>query len=1034
MNLKNQKNWRTVFVLCCCFLMCFTIEVQAQKKIKVRGVVTSIEDGEPIPGLSVVVKETGKATVTDFDGNYTIKAKIGETLNFSYIGMEEKAIKVRQENLNVRMSSSLENLEEVIVIGYGTQKKKELTGAVNRLNADKINNTITPDLSVALQGQVAGVAITPSSEPGEAATILIRGLASAEGDNTPLYVVDGVPQFGDPQISPNDIESIDILKDAASASIYGSRGAAGVILITTKQAKEGTLKVSLNATRGVNKITSGIAYMDAPETLYFLSEYQSDNFNYYERSSLLNNTNIVDVVENDLAPSTTLSLGISGGTKELSYNITGGYLDQESNIINSNFKRYNVRANAKLTKGHFSFTPGMSIQYEKGISASTSIFRDALAYSALSPAIVPGQFEVITSNDNGAFLKNVFSLLSGLNSISERERNRSSFNMRSQYNITDDLSFVSNFGYTEDILKVENYNPRVQVFTINDLGNLEDAGETRGRGSLQYTNTKKSKLLLDGGLNYNKKFGDHRIQGLALMSIEEDNAEAIRVSRSEFNITTDGRKPLISEGAGNPSVTAGAGTAASNNYKYRTVGIIGRLLYDYKGKYLVNVSVRRDGSSKFFEGNRWETFPSVSVGWNVSDENFWQPINAVVNNFKIRVSQGTTGSDRIRPDSVYSLVTYGSDYADSNGNRYQGGTLRTHANPASRWETTKQLNIGTDLSFFKNKITFTTDYYVTTKTDMLFPLQTPPSIGGGSSTGRNQLNFNVGDMENRGVEYAVTYRDQIKDFKWNLSGTFSKNRNKVVFISDGLETITRSQGVINGDSSNYSTISVGKEVNAFFLHKTDGVIKTQEELENYRSKVSSIDGFVPELGDLKFRDANNDGIINDSDREYAGSPQPDYEIGLRSVFDYKNFDLTMQWHAVVGTEVINGTKLGAYRNQRHKDLVYMWTPTNTNSNIPRYVSDKTGHPNQRGNTDFWLEDGSFVRLNNITLGYSLPDKTIKAIGVNRFRCFVTAQNPLIFTGYTGYNPQISGSVSRAGVDEGRKPVSSLYSVGVNINF
>ena len=459
------------------------------------------------------------------------------------------------------------------------------------------------------------------------------------------------------------------------------------------------------------------------------------------------------------------------------------------------------------------------------------------------------------------------------------------------------------------------------------------------------------------------------------------------------------------------------------------VGMLGRLQYSYADKYMASASIRRDGSSKFSEENRWGLFPSLSVGWNISEESFFDRFRWLVNSLKLRFSYGTTGNQNF-PDYSYAPAIYKNyDYTFGTGTSEilaNGFTQLGFANPNVKWETTQQLNAGIDMALYNNKLILGLDLYKSNKKNMLFPMVVPPSNGGGQSS---TVTLNAGDMENRGVEFSLTHRNKIRGVNYSLTGTFTKNVNEIVSMAGKNELYFFPDGKPVSSGSDYVTaIKKGYEAGAFFVMPTAGVINTEQKLAEYQKLQSSA-----RMGDLMYIDTNNDGVLNDDDRVYAGSGMPDYELGLNFSADYRGFDFSMNWYASVGNEIINGTKIYTYQRRTNKELIYMWTPTNYTSTIPSYRTE--GHNNYRAHTDMWIEDGSFVRLKNIMLGYSFPKSWVSKLGLGKFRLYVAADNLLTLTKYDGYDPEVgSNGLSRRGLDYGTYPISIQMRGGFQINF
>lgn len=998
------------------------------QQVQVSGTVS--DNQGPLPGVSVIVKGTSNGTVTDFDGKYSIKAEPNGTLIFSYIGYktEEIAIGGRQ-TINLSLEENVSALDEVVVVGYGAQKKKELTGAVAQVKSEELLKTSTADIGTALQGQIAGVNVTASSgQPGSEANVMIRGLTSINGANRPLYVVDGIPFDGDPKLSINEIETIDVLKDGASAAIYGTRGAAGVILITTKKGKEGQMKISLDSYYGLQHITSATPLLNVEDKLYttFLQGAAMNDSRYgntwttIEQSPhlLTNNTDLVDVIQNDMAPVQNHSLTLSGGKDGLTYNITGNYYGQEGVIIKSGYDRFNVRANSQFKRGNWNISTGISFRVEDREYAPWGLLLNAIKYIPYQPYIDPDT-SIIENAGDGTNANNLSYLGYLLLQEDNQENNYFDGNLNITYNFTDNLKITSRVASSYDNGTRITINPKFVAYR-------DDGTEvTSQRSKVKNLSSLAKKLTWENILNYQKSFGDHNINFTGVYSAEKYTYSEFFAEKSDL-VSND--ITVLNGATADPNVGSGSNQWTQNR-ESTLIGMLARLQYNYKGKYLLSGAVRRDGSSRF-KDEPWGVFPSVSAGWNVSDEKFWTPLKNTVSSFKLRGSRGTTGNQGIADYTYTPTITLENDYVLGAGdyqNLLLGATQTGFANPKVRWETSVSLNGGFDLGFFDNKLTLSGDIYETKKQDMLFPVLLPPTAGGGTNA---EVTLNVGDMTNKGIEFAMNYRHS-GELSWNAGLTYTRNDNTITKMSGSNKIIYFDDSSISGhdnDQDLVSALAEGYEGGAFFLIETDGTIKTEEELAEYREIVPDA-----QLGDLKYIDYDNNGTIDINDRQYMGSGTPEFEMGLNLSAYYKNLDFSMQWYGSFGAEIINGNKALAYKVGNHQDLVYQWTPQNNTSDIP--VNRNATHNNYRGQTDYWLEDGTFVRLRNISLGYTIPKEYTEVLGITKFRVYVAAQNPLTITKYDGYDPEVGNNgLSTRGIDKGTYPVSSQIRTGLQIEF
>ncbi|WP_343330708.1 TonB-dependent receptor [Polaribacter staleyi] len=1014
------------------------------QRITVKGIVTDGIDNSPIPGVSVVVKGTKRGTTSDFDGNYAIKAEIGETLVFAYLGMKNRNVKVARAKHNVKMTSSTEELEEIVVIGYGAVKKKEITGSVSQVKSEDIKQFVTPDIASAMQGQVAGVNITSNSgEPGEQSNIQIRGITSLSGSNTPLFVVDGIPQEGDPRLASNEIETIDVLKDAASAAIYGTRGAAGVILITTKRGKEGKMVVGFDYSSGIQSLGSGTPLMNTEEQLYFetaKADYKySLGLGYYtpgpNRAAWLENDNVFsDLVLVDAAKSNSYSIRVSGGQKGFTYSVTGGYQDIDGALLGSSFKRYNGRASTTYDTKNWKINTSIGFTLEDRDRSTSQLITLATRYKPYYPLIDLSSDRFISESGNSGLTTPLNGLAQALKRTDNQRNDKLNLSLSATRKLTKDLDFTTRIGTNVDNGTRNIFRSKFELFD-EETGIAESDPLFSGASAFA---SRLNVFSVDGFFTYKKKIGQHSFNLLGSVSADERTYQSFTASR---NGVLDNSITVLNGSSQDPLADSGV------NYVRKNVGFLARAQYNYKGKYLLSAFVRRDGSSKFGENSKWGTFPSVSLAWNVSSEKFWKPLKGTINNFKLRLSRGTAGNDSFNDYQFASTITRELDYIFSETDQSQtlGSAVTSFANPLVKWETSVSSNVGVDLSFLRNKFSVTADYYLTEKSDMLFPVRLPGSAGVIRNSGSQNQIRNIGDMTNKGLEVALNYRGSIGEGKINLGLNFTKNENEITKMANGIDIIYNSNSQVLG--SPVTVFKVGREAGAFWLKPTDGILSNHTpekaaELLEYQNNVDS----NANAGDLKYIDkltvdTDNDGIpdagdgvINDEDREYGGSGLPDFEIGFNTNFSYKNFDLTMNWYGSVGAEIINVTKADAFSRTRHKDLVNMWTPQNPTSQIPFWVERDGRHPNYNGDSDLWVENGDYLRLKLVSLGYTLPKEVAEKIGASKFRLFLSAQNPITITGYDGFDPEVGGNVTRRGIDSARFPITSLYSLGFNLEF
>ncbi|WP_158021986.1 SusC/RagA family TonB-linked outer membrane protein [Flammeovirga pacifica] len=1033
---KNTKKPNfLLFYLIFFILFILGYEVQAQT-VHLKGKVIGSDDNLPLPGVNVLIQGSTSGTITNFDGDYQLMVEKGDVLEFRFIGMESKVVAIKdQTRLDVMLSSSVQLLDELVKIGYGEQKKKEISGAVSHVKSDVIETFTTGDFGDALQGQIAGVNVSNNGAPGENSVIQIRGVSTVSdmaGATEPLYVVDGIPQNENPRLAPSEIETLDILKDLASCAIYGTRGANGVILITTKKGNKGKLNLSINGTYGIKNITSDIPLMNTNEQIYFdIVKQRNMNGNHDgemilpigQRPEWFNNeTDLSKIILLDNQPTQNYNLSVSGGSDGLTYNLTGGIYDDRGSVYNSGFSRKNARAGVRYKQGKWDINSSLAISSETTTRANPYLLLQMIRYKPYQPEVDPNKDEPVFSPGIGHSPES--SIANQVVTTMRREdklyRDRLQGNISIGYELTKNLRFRGNIGANSiNDFRIQ-FNPFIP--TYDSQGQLLS---NNANSFVENSSGRRTGTSFDGRLTYSKKLGDHKFSAMLGASNEIYTNESFTARK--YGIVDNSIRVL--NGA-----TLDAAATSGYNYTYKVIGTLGRIMYDYKGKYMFSMSGNYNGNSKFSKDNKWKFFPSVSGAWNVADEGFWKGIRDVANSFKIRASHGQVGGQSFLPYTDEVTIQHGLDYpfggAGNQALYYGAGQVR-YANTEVQWETSIQNNFGIDVGFLDNKFTLVADVYHTEKADMLFPIQLPPSVGTGSGS-NSKLTMNMGNMVNKGLEIALGYKGGTTKFNWSVNGTFTKNINEITNMNTDEIIYTSDNGLISGAeaSSKVTVFAEGYEAGAFFLYKTDGIVKTTEQLEEFRKIKPDA-----QMGDLIYVDTNGDGEITDSDRVYSGSGFSDWEAGLIVNLNWKGFDFMMHWYAAIGHQVMNGSNAQAYSEGRHKNQVSTWSEANPSSDIPAYRGGMKENDNFKAYTDLWLEDGSFIRLKNIQIGYTLPKNVLKKVGATNIRVFVSAQNPLTLTRYTGYDPEVAGNgVSSRGLDKGNYPISAMYLTGFKLNF
>ncbi|WP_281614821.1 TonB-dependent receptor [Flammeovirga sp. SubArs3] len=1001
----------------------------------IRGNIVD-EEKTPLIGAYVIVKGTTIGTVTDLNGDFELKAPNKEsTIVVSSIGYQTLELAIGERTtFNIVLPFDTEALDEVVVIGYGEQEKREVTGAITQVKSEDLDKLATSDIGTALQGQMAGVSVRAASgSPGSNSTITIRGVTSfQDGGSEPLYVVDGVTYTTNPNISPQEIESIEVLKDGASAAIYGSRASAGVILITTKRGEKGSLKVNFDSYYGVQKITSGIPLANTVESLYINKitnlGKESGIFNPLEQApnGLYYNTDWLKELQQDNAPIQNYSLRLSGGSEYLTYNITGTIFDQQGVLIGSAYGRQTLRANTTFKKNKFKFQVNMGLNNSQKDNEPWALQYDAIKQAPYRQGISAGGSDYVVP---GANPENMGQFIGKLNEVNETRTNGYNGNAILSYEFFSGFKLNANIGGSVSRNENKWFKPTYSIYDQNGEYILNASNPI---SELKYTDYEYTRTIQEYTATYNKKFGKHKVGVVAGVTFESAQASKIFIHGADFP-SNDAQ----SMGAANEF------RASDERYsKSKNIGMLGRVQYNYDNRYLFSASIRRDGSSRFHSDNNhnWGLFPSVSAGWNISEEKFWEPIKKTVSNFKIRYGYGETGSDKagqglqnLMADLPYqSIITPQVDYTlgkEGSDNLYYGSTAPTFVDRNIKWETNVSQNIGIDTEFLEGRITFSADIYRAEKRDMLLAVKIPPSTGATSANNYDLVWQNVGNLSNEGIELALGYNNHIGDVHFQVNGTFTKNNNKVIALAPSVESVSGGEPIMVRGSEPTTFLKPGYTAGSFFLIPTEGTIKTEEELKAYQELVPSA-----RLGDLKYVDTDNSGDINQDDRQYMGSGTPQWEAGLSLNVSYKGVDLGIQLFGAYGSKVFNGSRAYSYLVKRNKELTNAWQPSNPTSEIPT-PRDEIEHFNTRTFSDYFLEDGSYLRIQNISLGYTFPKKWMERIRVGSLRVYGSAQNPFTFTNYNGFDPEVgSQNIFLRGVDRGNYPISAIYRGGLSLQF
>ncbi|WP_026210188.1 SusC/RagA family TonB-linked outer membrane protein [Flexithrix dorotheae] len=985
----------------------------------ISGTVISGEDDLPLPGVSVIIKGTSTGTTTDLDGKFSLNVEESSVLSFSYIGFETQEIEVgNRSTFNITLKPDLAQLDEVVVVGYGTVKKSDLTGSVSSVKSEDLTAYPAIGTVQALQGRAAGVQITSNNgEPGASYKVRVRGGTSINASSDPIYVVDGFVGAALPP--PEDIESIEVLKDASATAIYGSRGANGVIMVTTKRGKAGKTNVDFNASYSVQNEINRLELLKPDDFVNYIQE-ASDNPNF---TSLGSNTDWQDVI---FQPGNiqNYQLGLSGGSDNVNYYVSGTLYDQKGIIINSGYKRYSVTSNIDI-KASEKFKFGLNLfarRTDKEGARTQEGSGGANNSGVVAAAFKMGPDQPIR-NSNGVYTlarlsdphDNAYAIATEY--VNENVTDRFQGNLYGEYDIFKDLKFRLTLGASSDNGRTGEYTPTV----------LQGGAGVGGDGRIN--SYKNSLLLNENYLTYNKDIGNHNFSVMAGYSYQK--------SRNE---SWGGRGQGFPTDAGlywNLDGSAVWQSPNSNLNEWELSSWYGRVNYNFNSKYLLTFNARYDGSSVFSEGKKWAFFPSGAFAWNMKEENFMNGLD-VVSNWKWRVSYGLTGNRAIGP--YQTLAQLSPVLTVQNGAPVNAVAPTSVANRDLSWETTAQFDIGIDVGLLEDRINIIMDYYAMETSDLLFSVPLPEYSGYGS-----QLK-NIGKVENKGFEFTLSSRNLVGEFKWNMDFNISANRNKVLELPNGGIDIQYASGPGHMVGlGNTQILREGEPVGSFFGWIYDGPYQDGDEIlpgggfetEVGGEKYRDIDGTKDENGDLT---GVPDGQLNADDRTIIGDPNPNFIWGFNNDFSYKGFDLNIFFQASQGNDIYSYTlmelDLMAGRNNATTAALNRWTPQNTNTDVPKAFGGRSRRASTR-----WIYDGSFVRLKNLALGYNFPTQITEKMGIRKFRLYVSAQNILTFTDYEGYDPEVNyrtdGSTNgnrNLGLDYASYPNAKSYTVGLNIGF
>lgn len=992
-------------------------DLHAQQQAKtVTGTVTDVS-GEPIIGANIRIKGTTTGTITDIDGNFSIEAEPQSVIEVSYIGyLTQETVINNQKSIRFLLKEDTKTLDEVVVIGYGVQKKADLTGSVANINTEKLNTQSNANIGQALQGKIAGVDIvSQGGAPGSGTRIMVRGIGTLS-NASPLYIVDGMYMNSIDHINPNDIASIDVLKDASSAAIYGSRAANGVIIVTTKEGSntEGKPIIDLSVNLGISTASKFLDMLDAKGW----AEVTTIARQAIGKPALDMATDLANKPDNDWqdimfrpALMQNYNLSVKGGGKYSTYYTGLGYFNQDGIVKGTNYQRYNIQSKNDYKRGIFSAGTNLIISFSHDKPLHQEL-RGGMIGTILQSVPTLEKYDDTREGGYGGTYGDVVNIPHPLAIIDDNIMDRYNENVKIFANLYAQIELFKGLKYKL------NLTPDFSFERYKNYLNKYDFGlATNSITQLTERQRRRRNILVENLLTFDRTFGEHKISALAGYTYQDSRfrhiqayGEGLPQGLEEIDAATTNRS---NEG---------------NSWRSVLTSILGRVFYSYQNKYLFTATIRRDGSSKFGKNNRYGYFPSFSLGWNVAEEKFMENVHWL-DQLKLRGGYGVLGNQEIDNYQYSSTITTGINYPDGNGGLLQGAFPKNFANPDIKWEETAMTNVGIDFMAFNNRLSLTADYYVKNTKDILLTVPIPISSGGANDPIRN-----AGKIRNNGFEFNLGWMDQPNpdiSYGINLIGSFNKNK----VIAMGSES-----GSIKGGSTNQnittSETKAGYPIGGYWLISTAGYFNSQEEVDAYAKDGKKIQP-AAEPGDIKFVDANNDGVINDDDRVFQGSPFPDFTFALNGNMRYKNFDLSIGLQGVLGNKIYNATRQTLEDVTKGSNFLAScldyWTPENKNASHPRLTWDDPNR-NTRAESDRYLENGSYLRLRSVQLGYTFPQTWFKG-AIQHARVYINAENLFTITSYSGYSPDVNAdNANYRGFDNFIYPTNRTFMLGLNVTF
>ena len=1048
---RVAKNLFNKYVILAVTLCSFGLVSAQNSDGRISGKVISEKDGEPLIGVSILVKGSNVGSVTDFNGAFTLQAKIGETIAVSYIGYTAQTVKITGSTLIIKLSEDSQNLDEVVVVGYGVQKKKLVTGATVQVKGDELAKMNTTNPLQALQGKTPGVNIASTSgQPGSDMKVTVRGLGTV-GNSGPLYIIDGIE--GDiTTLNASDIQSIDVLKDAASAAIYGSQSANGVILVTTKQGTKGKGQVSFDAYFGVQNVERKVSLLNAQEYKMIMDEQQINSglspFNWASKGTLADTDWMGQMIKKD-AKTQNYSLNITGGSETSTYALSLSYNSQEGIIGGSavsNYERYGARVNTehKLYKDILVVGQHLNLNYINSVGINVgnqwnNTLRSAFNVSPLSPVYSNNNLYNSPYNDTSNSKWNTTdgnpygSMMTNTNNQNSNQKLLG--DVYAEFQPVKNLKIKSTAGINYYSSNYRSFTPLYQFSVYSYNTDHETVNQNMNSGNtLTWTNTVGYDFKINEEHAFNALIGTEAVkfQGVGMSGsnwnlvsqMDDFNHAYLDNTTGKAHLDTDGKTVIETR-------TVGGGPATD----YSRASYFGRLGYNYKEKYMLNATLRADGSSRFASGHRWGYFPSASAGWAISNESFMASTTDWLDQLKLRASWGQVGNQNIGDYKYASLISTSTAVSSDNPAAYYdfgnsgvntaGANLKALPNKDLKWETSEQTNIGFDARFLKSRLSLTGDFYIKTTKDWL--VESPVPV----TSGFEKHWINGGNVKNTGIELAVNWNDNIGDFKYNVgvNGSYNKNVVGEIPTSDGI--IHGQTNMLYSNSEEFYRAENGHAIGYFWGYQTAGIFQNQADIAAWKAGGKGILQSDVQPGDVKYVDQNKDGVIDAKDKVDLGNGMPKVTIGFNLGFQYKNFDFSVNAAGAIGNKIVQAYGQNGGQSNYTTEILNRWTGEGTSNRIPRVTVNNIDWQF----SDLYIHAGDYLKISNISFGYDFA-KLIHLKAISQCRIYGSVQNAFTFTKYNGMDPEVGYGVENwvSGVDLGYYPRPRTLLVGVNLKF